>query len=117
MENEIRYTKGPWQVKHSESKPAFNVVGTALGRRYKIARCPITGFGSTYPETNKAELIEVEANAKLIASAPELLAALKEAKEVLLQLDHRHNGKCYNPTENDCNCTLCTIDKVLKKAE
>lgn len=47
----------------------------------------------------------------------ELIAALKEAKEVLLQLDHRHNGKCYNPTENDCNCTLCTIDKVLKKAE
>lgn len=47
----------------------------------------------------------------------ELLAALKEAKEVLLQLDHRHNGKCYNPTQNDCDCTLCTIDKVLNKAE
>lgn len=47
----------------------------------------------------------------------ELISVLKEAKEVLLQLDHRHNGTCYNPTENDCNCTLCTIDKVLKKAE
>ena len=56
-------------------------------------------------------------NANLIATAPELLAVLKEAKEVLLQLDHRHNGKCYNPTENDCKCTLCKIDKVLKKVD
>jgi hypothetical protein len=47
----------------------------------------------------------------------ELISVLKEAKEVFLQLDHRHNMKCYNPTENDCKCTLCTIEKVLKKAE
>lgn len=53
-------------------------------------------------------------NEKLIA---ELLAALKEAKEVLLQLDHRHNGKCYNPAQSDCDCTLCKIDKILNKAE
>jgi len=63
------------------------------------------------------QFFEEAKNEKLITAASELLAALKEAKEVLLQLDHRHNGKCYNPTENDCKCTLCTIDKVLKKAE
>jgi hypothetical protein len=73
-----KYTEGKWIVKRSESKPAFNIVGTALGRKYKIARCPITDFGSKYPETNKAELTEVEANAKLIAAAPELLEACKK---------------------------------------
>lgn len=57
-----------------------------------------------------------EANMKVIAAAPELLDVLKEAKEVLIQLDHRHNGKCYNPTEADCKCTLCKIERVLKKA-
>ena len=52
-----------------------------------------------------------------VARIEELEQTLKEAKEVLLQLDHRHNGKCYNPTENECNCTLCKIDKVLNKAQ
>jgi hypothetical protein len=43
----------------------------------------------------------------------ELIEALKEAREVLLQLDTRHNGKCYNPSETDCSCTLCRITRVL----
>jgi hypothetical protein len=46
----------------------------------------------------------------------ELLKALLEAKEVLLQLDHRHNGKCYNPGSEKCNCTLCRIETIIKKA-
>lgn len=77
---ERKYTPGPWQVKRSESKPALNIVGTALGCKYKIARCPIEDYGPKYPETNKTELAEVEANAKLIAAAPELLEALIELK-------------------------------------
>lgn len=28
------------KVVHSQTKPAWNVVGTKLGRKYKIARCP-----------------------------------------------------------------------------
>ena len=52
-----------------------------------------------------------------VARIDELESALQEAKEVLLQLDHRHNGKCYSPGEIECNCTLCKIDKVLNKAE
>jgi hypothetical protein len=49
----------------------------------------------------------------LIASERELISVLKEAKEVLLQLDHRHNGKCYNPASENCDCTICKITKVL----
>jgi hypothetical protein len=36
MENPNIKTK----VVHSESKTAWNVIGTSLGRKYKIARCP-----------------------------------------------------------------------------
>ena len=103
---EKKYTRGPWKVKRSESKPAFNVIGTALGGKYKIARCPITDFGSTYPETNKAELIEVEANAKLIAAAPELLEALIEARKHLLK-----NGITYDNAD-----AYNILNNALKKA-
>lgn len=51
-----------------------------------------------------------------VARINELEAVLKEAKEVLLQLDHRHNGRCYNPLETDCNCTLCKINSAIQKA-
>jgi len=44
----------------------------------------------------------------------EVILVLNEAKTVLLQLDQRHNGECYNPLEEDCQCTLCKINKVLK---
>lgn len=40
MENKTKHTPAPWKVKHSESKHAFNVIGTQLGQRHKIARCP-----------------------------------------------------------------------------
>lgn len=63
-----KHTPGPWRVKRSESKPAFNVVGTKVGCKYKIARCPYIS------DDDKQE---AEANAKLIAAAPELLKALK----------------------------------------
>jgi len=36
----MKHTKAPWQVKHSESKFAFNVVGTIPGCKYKVARVP-----------------------------------------------------------------------------
>lgn len=63
-----KHTPGPWRVKRSESKPAFNVVGTKVGCKYKIARCPYIS------DDDKQE---AEANAKLIAAAPELLEALQ----------------------------------------
>lgn len=40
--------------------------------------------------------------------------ALKDCKEVFLQLDTRHDGKCYNRgMEMNCECTLCKINRCL----
>ncbi|MES2620203.1 MAG: hypothetical protein V4615_05055 [Bacteroidota bacterium] len=69
MEINTLYTPAPWAVKHSETKPAFNVIGTVLGGRYKIARCP-------YIAALNREREEAQSNARLIAAAPELLEAL-----------------------------------------
>jgi hypothetical protein len=79
-----KHTPGPWMVKHSESKIAFNVISTALGAKYKIAICP-------YIHIVLGERGEAEANAKLIAAAPELLETLNK----LVNLKHykEANGK------------------------
>jgi hypothetical protein len=68
----MEHTKGPWQVRHSDSKQAFNVVGTRLGGKYKIARCP-------YETDDKYE--EAAANARLIAAAPEMVEMLKNLRK------------------------------------
>jgi len=71
-------TKGKWDVKHSESKPAFNIVGTLLGGKYKIARCPYMQDERFSKEYNDKQIDEAKANAKLIASAPEMLGMLEK---------------------------------------
>lgn len=70
----MNYTKGPWNVRHSESKTAFNVIGTVPGCKYKIARCPY--IITAIEELDKREKDEAEANAKLIAAAPDMLQVL-----------------------------------------
>lgn len=69
---ETKHTPGPWLVKHSESKDAFNVVGTQLGCNYKIARCAYLTINDC-PLVSKQNKKEANANAKLIAAAPDLL--------------------------------------------
>ncbi|WP_165930268.1 hypothetical protein [Flavobacterium sp. GT3P67] len=82
---EFQGTKGKWEVKHSESKEAFNVVGSSLGEHYKIARIPYL-VTDTLIEVNNREKKEAELNAILIAAAPELL------KELKLQFDKMDKG-------------------------
>ena len=63
---------GPWAVKHSQSKKAFNVIGTKPGSKYKIARCPYYTDSRLPEKHNNREIQEALADAKLIAEAPEL---------------------------------------------
>lgn len=75
----MKHTPGPWKFNgRSKNGNHFNVVGTKLGYKFKICRCPFVG--DEYP----ADMRETEANAKLISAAPELLDALK----MLLSNDH-----------------------------
>jgi hypothetical protein len=49
------------RVVHSESKPAWNVIGTELGGKYKIARVPYicTGQNETLDIREKQEAYEL----------------------------------------------------------
>lgn len=73
---EKKYTPGPWKVKRSETKEAFNVIGTVLGVRYKIARCPYP-IGTNHT-LNQREMAEAEANAQLISCAPLMLERIEQ---------------------------------------
>lgn len=74
---ETKFTRGKWRVVHSESKPAFNVIGTVPGMKYKIARCPYHIYEGQSDLMADREKEEAEANAKLISCAPEMLEALQ----------------------------------------
>lgn len=74
---EGNHTPGPWKVKHSVTKDAFNVVGTIIGCNYKISRCPYTRV-SNYPELSERTKKEAEANAKLISMAPTMLSFIEK---------------------------------------
>lgn len=110
------FTKGPWQVKHSESKPAFNVIGTALGGKYKIARCPYVVTGNE-KDIDDRLVKEAEANARLIASAPELLEALCSLQNSLVSLANATttpratSSRIYKIIVDDVN-----INKLIAKA-
>lgn len=69
----IKHTEGPWRVLPEEvHKDYIRVRGTALGRRYKIANVLTVSYAGA-PDT---EAEETRANARLIATAPDLLYAI-----------------------------------------
>lgn len=93
----MKHTPGPWIYEN----------GHVSGDKGEELVAKLFGFDQK----------ERKANGKLIGTSPEMLQLLIEAKEVLLQLDTRLNGTCYNPgSVGNCECTLCKISKVIKKA-
>ena len=70
-----KHTKGPWQLLPEECDfPYIRVRGTSLGGRFKIANV----LTPVYDGAGEREAKETLANARLIAAAPELLAALQD---------------------------------------
>ena len=76
--SEFKGTKGKWSFRHSESKTAYNVVGTRLGDKYKIARVPYLLFPEVSFKLNESEKKQSYFDALLISKAPEMLEMLKE---------------------------------------
>jgi len=55
------------KVVHSKSKSAYNIVGTSLGNKYKIARIPYLVDGNLSEEWNNKELDEAKNHAEFIS--------------------------------------------------
>ena len=81
----MSYTKEPWMV-HSTASEALAIY--AGFRRV-----------ATVPHSDREGTAEDEANAKLIAAAPELLEALTDCKGVLDSFEQQLNGKSIAVTE------------------
>lgn len=79
---EFKGTKGNWKLKHSESNKAWNIVGTILGGRYKIAR-----LSYLIDQSYSSEYFEQKANALLISKAPEILNQLYNLAMLSIQSD------------------------------
>ena len=119
---EKKFTPGPWTVKHSESKPAYNVVGTVIGCLYKIARCSYYTSHEDKAIVTQMEIVndhnrkEQEANAKLIAAAPELLDALIDAYLALYQGNCKTLEQCLRHGEEHMDDFEWKLVRAIKKA-
>lgn len=75
-----KHTPGPWT-----KVDKWNIAGhnDGKGGRYVCSVCDWSTPTTSYMEENKSLSLESSANARLIAAAPELLAALKQAMPLL----------------------------------
>ena len=108
---EAKHKKGPWSVKENfdnminEGKPGRHTIRSSDG--WNIARVwENVGDGTS------------TANARLIAAAPELLGALKEARSVL-ETASRYFPKSIQNTDrfNLLNVLANSVNPVIAKAE
>ena len=96
----MKYTNGPWNVDDGFSDTRIQGI-----RRGKLCNI-VTGM---YDEENEPTLGELEANAHLIASAPGLLEACKQAAEWY------HGSAGQGPICDEEN--LCIYCQAINKAE
>lgn len=87
---EFKGTKGPWKMagESISGNKNFNIIGTVVGGRHKIARVPFNHDPSFSDNLNVRDKSEAEANAKLIAAAPELLEIVKHFVDEFWSGDH-----------------------------
>jgi len=121
--SEHKFTPGPWCAMPNESdKPYVRIRGTRLGGRFKVANVLKMPTREGEPE-NDAE--ETRANARLIAAAPELLAAAREAHAAASAYldDHSHIApeQCYatgpktgNEYHDLARCPGCQADASFR---
>ena len=74
---ETQFTPGPWEVREGRV-PGYERTITIVGEKH-LGICGMIGAGSSNPRV----LENVRANARLIAAAPELLAACQHMQKSL----------------------------------
>ena len=91
-----KFTKGPWKATYdSQLRAAIEIYNTE--DRIMVAALPDRG--------TIEEMSEIEANANLIAAAPDLYEALETTCEY-----------CIGKEATDCPCERCITGKALRKA-
>lgn len=91
------HTPGPWEVVGSR-------ICTVANDNERIT------LAKTEPGGAFAMSEQQDANARLIAAAPELLAALNAASEWLNDMGCEHE-------EPDLTCVVCLVNAAINKAE
>lgn len=94
--SEPKHTPGPWKATYdSQLQAAIEIYNTE--DRIIVAVLPDRG-------TVEA-MSEIEANANLIAAAPDMYEALLDCC-----------GECVDTSESDSACRFCSVGKALRKA-
>jgi len=95
-------TKKPWKVTKKKDKHEYLcIVGT-------------NDHGEECPVANVCIVGNEEANARLIAAAPDLLEAMKELFEQCAMI-HKYYGENYNQKEADA--AISKAEQAIAKAE
>lgn len=91
MTNITKHTPGPWIVSSHPTANTYNLEIKHNDNLVAVAACQTWGYGAT------ATRLEAQANARLIAAAPELLEALRACEEELRLwangINHRNMNK------------------------
>ena len=107
------FTPGPWSVRLSKSGYPYQIVAPresdkAAGR----VGSAITRWGSISLPSSE----EGQANARLIAAAPDLLAALQDALEFAEDQEDTEDGPDGRPQANDAMLLAQTLRAAIAKA-
>lgn len=109
--NTAQHTPGPWNV----TRIAYDIArGIDSGVR-EVKAVRNGGYKRYIADVRSIDsqgIDNTEANAALIAAAPDMLEALRAASEWLNDMGCEHNE-----TEPDRRCTVCIVNQAITKAE
>lgn len=103
----MNHTPGPWSVGHQLYSTMPVYADGAQG--VAVADCAMNatyGRDGSYAITSA----EMEANAKLIAAAPEMLEALKKVAHAQYMCNNRHEPSV---TDGDCACARASAEEAV----
>ena len=103
-----KHTPGPWELFHrAHGGDKWTIAVFKSGTKHEVVSW--TGFDSSHFQK------QALANARLIAAAPELLAALKRAREYVVRIDGTMGFTA--PEKRLTAPDIAVIDAAIAKAE